>query len=105
VLAGLETVRYRKNAITFRPGDEIYLYTDGVTEATDVHDALFGDDRLIETLNTGRHGDAKSLCDMVKESVDKFVGEADQFDDITMVGLRYFGPPTPEEPNASGEEA
>lgn len=100
VLAGLETVRYRKNEITFRPGDEIYLYTDGVTEATDVNDALFGDDRLLETLNTGRYEDAKGMCDMVKEDVDKFVGEAPQFDDITMVGLRYFGSPAPDEPTA-----
>ncbi|MBR5926425.1 MAG: ATP-binding protein, partial [Firmicutes bacterium] len=68
--------------------------TDGVTEATDAHDELYGEERLLNLLNSRDFRDVKELCDAVKADVDLFVGEAPQFDDITMVALRYDGPET-----------
>jgi len=88
VLAGMDGVRYRKSEFTLAPGDEIFIYTDGVTEATDAHNELFGDPRLLETLNNHKGLDSMTLCKTVKAEVDAFVGEAPQFDDITMLSLK-----------------
>lgn len=91
VLAGMEGIRYRKNELQLQKGDIIYLYTDGVTEAMNVNEELYGEDRLQKALNSNKDGDVVSICEEVKADVDLFVGEADQFDDITMVCLRYNG--------------
>ena len=88
VLAGMENVKYRSGELTLMPGDEIFLYTDGVTEATDAHNQLYGDDRLVAVLNRLAGATAKEICLGVKEDVDAFVGEAPQFDDMTMLCLR-----------------
>lgn len=92
VLAGMEGSRYREYELTLAPGDTLYVYTDGVAEATDAHDALFGTGRMLASLN--RHADAlpEALLPQVKADIDAFVGQAPQFDDITMLGLRYRGP-------------
>lgn len=92
VLAGMEGIPYTLNEIKMEPGDVIYLYTDGVTEATNAQNELFGDDRLLEALNSDDYDNPKQICDVVKSHVDSFVNEADQFDDITMVCLKYKGP-------------
>jgi serine phosphatase RsbU (regulator of sigma subunit) len=91
VLAGMEGIRYRKNELQLAPGDVIYLYTDGVTEATDAANALYGEERLRTLLEQNPDLAPQALCDAVKADVDAFVGEAPQFDDITMVCLRYNG--------------
>lgn len=88
VLAGMEGVKYRSGELNLMPGDEIFLYTDGVTEATDAHNQLYGDDRLEAVLNKLAGMDAKELCQGVKRDVDAFVGEAPQFDDMTMLSIR-----------------
>ena len=91
VIAGMEGVKYRKNELYLAPGDEIYLYTDGVTEATDTNDALYGEERL-KTLLDGLHGcSGEQVCRAVKDDIDAFVGDAPQFDDITMLHLKYYG--------------
>lgn len=88
VLAGMDNVKYRSGQLEFMPGDEIFLYTDGVTEATDAHNQLYGDDRLKRVLNRLVGVSAKEICLGVKQDVDAFVGSAPQFDDITMLCLR-----------------
>ena len=88
VLAGMDGVRYRKSEFTLAPGDEIFIYTDGVTEATDAHNELFGDPRLLESLNAHKGLDSMTLCKTVRADIDAFVGEAPQFDDITMLSLK-----------------
>ncbi len=88
VLAGMEGLKYRKTEIQLSPGDRIYLYTDGVTEATDKNDQLYGEDRLVGFLNSLGNTDVKSICEDVKKDIDRFVGDAPQFDDITMVSFR-----------------
>ena len=93
VLAGMDGVPYRTQELNLVPGDTIFLYTDGVTEATNGQNELYGEERLQAALNSQAFEDMQSLCDYVKSDVDRFVGDAPQFDDITMVALRYFGPP------------
>lgn len=97
ILAGMETVSYKIQELQLSPGDIVYLYTDGVTEATNANNELFGDERLLEAVNSAQFDNMQQLCDIVKAEVDAFVGEAPQFDDITMVAFRYFGEaPAPE---------
>ena len=89
VLAGMEGVRYRENTIQLNPGDRLYLYTDGVTEATNGAQELFGEERLQNALNEALDLPVQQLLKRIKECIDAFVGEAEQFDDITMLGLEY----------------
>ena len=91
VLAGMDGIKYRKNEIQLSAGDEIYLYTDGVTEAVDKNNNLYGEVRLQNFLNNNKGTDAQKLCTLVKENVDSFAGEVPQFDDITMLFLRFKG--------------
>jgi len=88
VLAGMEGVNYRKHELHLQPGDEIYLYTDGVTEAQNANEELFGEDRLVNILNSSQYKDVEELCKSVKNEVDVFAGDADQFDDITMLSVK-----------------
>ena len=91
VLAGMEDIPYSINDYKLEKGDIIFLYTDGVTEATNSSEELFGEDRLLESLNSFAGSSLKELCEHVMESIDGFVLEADQFDDITMLALEYKG--------------
>ena len=91
VLAGMEGIRYRKFELQLQPGDTVYLYTDGVTEATNVVQELYGDTRLLTLLNQQQGSAAKEVCEAVKADVDAFAGEAEQFDDITMLCLTWHG--------------
>lgn len=88
VLAGMEGIRYREQQLQLQQGDEIYLYTDGVTEAHDSSSQLFGEDRLLSSLNSAVNMPVDDICKKVKADVDIFVGEAEQFDDITMMCIR-----------------
>ncbi|MCQ2409244.1 MAG: SpoIIE family protein phosphatase [Clostridia bacterium] len=94
VLAGMDGVRYKSQELQLKPGDIVYLYTDGVTEATNANTELFGEDRLLEAINAKEFENMEELCKFVKSKVDEFVGEAPQFDDITMVAFKYIGDPT-----------
>ena len=89
VLAGMEGIRYRKNEYQLEKGDVIFLYTDGVTEAMNSANELYGEDRLIKVLERNADSDTQRICDAVKADVDSFVGDAPQFDDITMLCLKY----------------
>lgn len=94
VLAGMEGISYRINEMELSKGDIIFLYTDGVSEATNSSNELYGDDRLRLALNSISDIDSCSMediCKKVKTDVDAFVGEAPQFDDITMLCLKYEG--------------
>lgn len=88
VLAGMEEVRYRQYEERLEPGDEIFLYTDGVVEAADAENRLFGEARLKAVLDEFPTGDPASLLHSVRESIWAFAGGAPQNDDITMVALR-----------------
>lgn len=91
VLAGLEDMRYKEGSLTLQPGDRIFLYTDGVPEATNRENELYGNERLYRILNQNKDRTPKELLPEIKADVDLFVGEAPQFDDITMLCLEYKG--------------
>lgn len=88
VLAGMEGVRYREYELTLAPGDVLFLYTDGVTEATDSTNTLYGTDRMLEALNSLPGAVPQQLLDVVKGSISHFVDSAPQFDDITMLAFQ-----------------
>jgi sigma-B regulation protein RsbU (phosphoserine phosphatase) len=88
VLAGMEGIRYKEQQLQLQQGDEIYLYTDGVTEAHDINNQLFGENRLLVSLNKTDGMSVDEICRKVKRDVDAFQGEAEQFDDITMLCVR-----------------
>ena len=77
--------------IHLKPGDIIFQYTDGVPEATNANDQLFGSERLLEAVQSVSRVQPKNLLDQVKAQVDSFAGAALQFDDITMLALQYRG--------------
>ena len=87
VLAGMEGSRYRPYELDLEPGDVLFVYTDGVAEATNAQNVLYGTDRMLAALNGASHKDPEGLLEAVKEDIDRFVGQAPQFDDITMLSL------------------
>jgi sigma-B regulation protein RsbU (phosphoserine phosphatase) len=89
-VATLEGLKFKEHEFELGHGDVLFCYTDGVTEATDANNELFGNDRLLEALNSAPDESMESLCVGVKKSIDDFVGEAPQFDDITMLGIRFY---------------
>jgi sigma-B regulation protein RsbU (phosphoserine phosphatase) len=89
VLAGMEGIRYRATEIALAPGDRLFLYTDGVPEATNADNKLYGEDRLLDFMNQNSTVEAKALLPALKANIDEFVGDAPQFDDITMLLLDY----------------
>lgn len=89
VLAGIENMQYKAGTIMLHPGDKIFQYTDGVTEATNRENELFGMDRLSDSLNRVKDKAPKEIIESVKCDIDAFVGETPQFDDITMLCLDY----------------
>ena len=89
VLAGMEGARYTDYEIQLNKGDKIFVYTDGVPEATNAENVLFGSDRMLEALNTNVEAAPEEVLKNVKTSVDQFVGIAEQFDDLTMLCLEY----------------
>ena len=89
VLAGMEEMKYKAGTFTLEPGDKIFQYTDGVTEATNKKNELFGMERLENTLGKYSDKTVEELLPLVKKDIDAFVGKAPQFDDITMICLEY----------------
>ncbi len=89
VLAGMEGIRYRCGAMQLEAGDKFFQYTDGVTEATNKKNELYGMERLGAVLRKNAALPPSELLSAVKEDIDLFVGGAEQFDDITMLCLEY----------------
>ena len=91
VVAAIKDMRFEEHEFFLKPGDSLYIYTDGVAEATDSNDELFGTDRMLTALNADPDAAPKEILYAVKYRIDDFVGEAPQFDDITMLCLKYLG--------------
>ena len=89
VVGAFENYKYKDNEITLKKGDKLFLYTDGVPEATNNKNEMFGLDRMVNSLNNNFDKDMESLLKNVKKDVDEFVDGAVQFDDLTMLGLEY----------------
>ncbi len=92
-IGAMEGSRYRNTELQLKKGDSVFVYTDGVAEATDEDNQLFGTDRTLEALNAlPADASQKEVLAGVRAAVDAFVKEAPQFDDLTMLGLKYYGP-------------
>ncbi|MBQ9390332.1 MAG: SpoIIE family protein phosphatase, partial [Synergistaceae bacterium] len=90
-VATMEGMKFKQTEFKLNQGDELYIYTDGVAEATNSNNELYGTDRMIEALDGTVGMNVKDILMTMKKSVDDFTGDAPQFDDITMLSLRYFG--------------
>ena len=90
-VAVMSDIQFEEHEYQLEPGDCLFVYTDGVPEATNAEDKLFGTDRLIKSLNREPDANAAKLLANVKRDIDEFVGESPQFDDITMMCFKYMG--------------
>ena len=90
-VATMQGLRFREHEFELHPGDSLFVYTDGVPEATNAHNELFGNDRMLAALNENPEAEPETLLHTVREHIDAFVGDAPQFDDITMLGFNYKG--------------
>ena len=91
ILAAMEGIPYKEHRTTLHKGDRLFIYTDGVTEATDINEKLFGDERLLHTMQKTRNLDAPKILETIRADIDAFTGEAEQFDDITMMSFEWRG--------------
>ncbi|MBQ8108540.1 MAG: SpoIIE family protein phosphatase [Clostridia bacterium] len=91
-LAAMEEVRFKEYTLDFNPGDKLFVYTDGVPEAIDENVEQYGGERLIRVLNATKRQPMEQVLPAVRQDIQDFVGDADQFDDITMLGFTWFGP-------------
>ena len=91
VMAAMEETIYKPQTYDLKQGDTLFLYTDGVTEATNSNNVLFGDNRLLATLKMGGERSTADTCTLVKKEIDNFVQDAPQFDDITMLAIKFNG--------------
>ena len=89
VLAGMENVSYKTASVFFEPGDKLFQYTDGVTEATNAENKLYGQERLTAVLEKYSSKPLTELLPLVRADIDAFVGDAPQFDDITMLCFEF----------------
>ena len=93
-VATLEDLRFREHTFRLERGDKLFVYTDGVPEATSAQEELFGTDRMLQALRSRETGTPDELLEAVRQSIAAFVGPAPQFDDLTMLCIRYLGRPT-----------
>ncbi len=91
VLAGMNGVNYMKYETALEPGDKLFLYTDGVTEAINEDNKLYGEKRLKEFLNQNANLSVEDTISNLKKDIKKYVGNVEQYDDITMLELLYKG--------------
>ncbi len=89
VLAGMDGMKYKAGVFQLEPGDKIFQYTDGVTEATDKNNELFGMKRLSASLSEVSDKSPEEILNKVKSDIDGFAGDVPQFDDITMLCLEF----------------
>ncbi len=101
VIGGMEGVRYRQYEVQLEPGSKLFVYTDGVPEATDANKELFGAERMLEALNRNPDASPMEILHTVRAAVDAFVLDAEQFDDLTMLCMEYKG----KEPTDEGTDA
>ena len=91
-VATMEGMPFKEHSFQLNPGDSLFVYTDGVAEATSAEKELFGSERMLEALNRNPDAGPEEVLSNVMNGINAFVGEAEQFDDITMLCLKYNGP-------------
>lgn len=90
-IGAMEGIKYQEYTLQLQPGAKLFLYTDGVTEATNAEEKMFGMDKTVDALNLNPKASPHEILETVQREIDGFVKEADQFDDITMLCLEYRG--------------
>ena len=90
-VATLEGIPYKEHTFQLNPGDSLFVYTDGVAEATSADKELFGTERMLEALNRDPDAEPIGVLKNVMDGINAFVADAEQFDDITMLCLKYIG--------------
>ena len=91
IVGGMEGMQYVDYELQIEPGEKLFVYTDGVPEATSHKDGLFGTDRMLKTLEGQSGSSAEEVLKSITKAVDEFVGDDEQFDDLTMLCLDYRG--------------
>ncbi len=91
VIGGMSGIKYKEYDLTLEPGDRLFIYTDGVPEATDANKNMFGEENLLKALNRNPGGTPEDILENVIKAVNDFVKDAEQFDDLTMLCLEYNG--------------
>ena len=91
VIGGMEDIQYNEHEINLNAGDMIFLYTDGVTEANDNYNGFYGENRLKETINNNKNKKLNDIINEITEDIDKFCNNSEQYDDITMLIIKYNG--------------
>ncbi|MCR4671873.1 MAG: SpoIIE family protein phosphatase [Lachnospiraceae bacterium] len=91
VIGAMEGIRYNEYELTLTPGSRLFLYTDGVPEATDAQGNMFGTERMLAALNNDTGASPEKVLKNVRDAIDDYVKDAEQFDDITMVCVEYIG--------------
>ncbi len=93
LVAGImDNARYPMDALTLHPGETLLLYTDGITEALNINDECYSEERMLATVNAGHWDNPRELVQTLRSSITAFVQVAPQADDITLMALRYDGP-------------
>jgi sigma-B regulation protein RsbU (phosphoserine phosphatase) len=92
-LAMMENLRYSEHEFVMKPGDSLFVYTDGIPEATSLDNELMGTEKMLEALNSDPDAGPEKVLSDVEKGVKDFVGNAEQFDDMTMLCFRYNGNP------------
>ena len=90
-VATLEGLKFREYEFQLHAGDILFVYTDGAPEATNTKNELFGTERMIDVLDKSSNLPIMDMIKNVSEAINLFVGDAPQFDDITMLGISYYG--------------
>jgi sigma-B regulation protein RsbU (phosphoserine phosphatase) len=90
-IGAMDGVKYKEYTLQFEPGDKLFVYTDGVPEATDADMRMFGTAQMVQALNNAPEADPEKIISNVRSSVQEFVKNAEQFDDLTMLCIEYLG--------------
>ncbi len=93
VIGGIDSAKYKDYTVQLEFGSKIFIYSDGVVEATRADDALFGTERTVEALNKVKDETPEAILNSVGKAINEFVGDAPQFDDMTMLCFSYIGEP------------
>ena len=91
VIGGMDGIEYREYELTLTPGSKLFLYTDGVPEAINASNEMFGTERMLTALNSEPSAAPETILKNVREAVDRFSMDAEQFDDMTMLCVEYKG--------------
>ena len=90
-VAAMEGMMFKERRFKLEKGERLFVYTDGVPEATNADYELYGTDRMLVSLNEHKDDSLEEQLFGLKKNIDGFVGDAPQFDDITMLIFEYIG--------------